>query len=113
MVIHSCRKDSKNDPQSSPAIIAAKSWYESAYPVNNSANGKVRAQSTGDSFDLSQLIKPDWEHAESYISDNKNIIEMPVDPDAKFISNFRVGSDSLNKAYTRSSYLLINDGPKI
>lgn len=112
MVIHSCRKDSKNDPQSSPAIIAAKSWYESAYPVNNSANGKVRAQSTGDSFDLSQLIKPDWEHAESYISDNKNIIEMPVDPDAKFISNFRVGSDSLNKAYTRSSYLLINDGQK-
>jgi hypothetical protein len=110
MIIHSCRKDGKSNAQFAPAIIAARSWYESAYPVNNSDNGKLVTQSTGGSYDLSKLIKPDWQHAVTYNSDNKNVIEMPVDPAAKFVSTFKIGSKSLNKAYSRSYYLLMNDG---
>ncbi|MBA3829953.1 MAG: hypothetical protein H0X33_13515 [Taibaiella sp.] len=112
IVIHSCRKDSKSDAQSSPAVTAAKSWYESAYPVNNSVNSKLITQSTGGNHDLSQRIKPDWQHTISYIRNNKNVIEMPVDPGAKFASTFKIGNKSLNKAYSRSYYLLMNDGKK-
>jgi hypothetical protein len=108
-VIHSCRKDSKSDPQTSPAITQAKTWYEGTYPVS-SAKSKLLAESPGGSHDLTQWIKPDWQHTTSYVSNGKNIIEMPVDPNAKFASAFKIGNKLLNKAYSRSYYLLMNDG---
>jgi len=110
--LYSCRKDSKSDTQLLPAVTVAKAWYENTYPVIAGENGKIIAQSAGGRLDLSQLIKPDWQHSTSYVSDNKNVIEMPVDPGSKFASTFKIGNKSLNKAYSRSYYLLINDSKK-
>lgn len=37
---------------------------------------------------------------------------MPIDPGTKFESTFKIGSKVLNKAYSRSYYLLMNDNKK-
>ncbi len=50
-IINSCRKDSKNNPETTlpVAISQAKTWYESAYPVNTasetrSSGGPIQQQ---------------------------------------------------------------------
>lgn len=110
LIIHSCRKDGKSTSSMPGDVSQAKLWYESAYPSSVSTNGTVVTQSTGGIRDLSKLIKPDWQHATSYVSNNKNVIEIPVDPAAKFISTAKYGKTAFNKIYSRSSYLLVNDG---
>jgi hypothetical protein len=109
-IINSCKRDSKSTSPMPSDVDQAKTWYESSYPSSGSTNSSLGTQSTGGSRDLSKLIKPDWQHAASYVSNNKNVIEIPVDPAAKFISTVKIGNKALNKAYSRSSYLLINDG---
>lgn len=91
-------------------VAQAKAWYEGSYPSSASANGAPVTQSLNGNRDLSKVIKPDWQHAVSYASNNKNVIEVPVDPALKFISTVKYGSYTFNKIYSRSSYLLINDG---
>jgi hypothetical protein len=109
IIIHSCKKDYKNVPLADPAIAQAKVWYESTYPVKSIVNGKLITQSTG-SQDLSQWIKPDWQHSNKYKKLGKDVIEMPIDPSAKFGSAAQIGAGLTNKAYSRSYFLLLNDG---
>ncbi len=61
IIIYSCKKDNKNAPKADLAVAQAKAWYEGAYPASSSADGKLITQSTGNK-DLSQWIKPDWQH---------------------------------------------------
>ncbi|MDB5086648.1 MAG: hypothetical protein JWR09_642, partial [Mucilaginibacter sp.] len=110
VLINSCKRDSKSTSPMPSDVAQAKAWYESSYPSSVSTNGTLATQSTGGSRDLSKLIKPDWQHATSYVSNNKNVIEIPVDPAAKFISTAKYGKTAFNKIYSRSSYLLVNDG---
>lgn len=39
-----------------------------------------------------------------------NVIEIPIDPIKKLVSTVKIGNKALNQAYSRSSYLLINNG---
>lgn len=55
-------------------------------PASEGNNGKLITQSTGPMHDLSQWIKPDWQHPAGYKRLGKNVIEMPIDPGAKFSS---------------------------
>ena len=91
IIVHSCRKEnSKSETASSVSL--AKTWYESAYPVSSSGNSKLLTQSIGGVHDLSQLAKPDWLHTASYKRFNKDVIEMPVDPAAKFGADLKIGN---------------------
>lgn len=109
-IINSCKRDSKSASPLPSDIIQAKAWYENFYPSSVSTSGTPVTQSLNGNRDLSKLIKPDWQHATSYVSNNKNFIEIPVDPALKFNSTVKIGNKALNRAYSRSSYLLINDG---
>jgi len=111
IIVHSCRKENSKSETVSPVSLA-KTWYESAYPVSSSGNSKLLTQSIGGVHDLSQLAKPDWLHTASYKRFNKDVIEMPVDPAAKFGSDLKIGNKQSNKAYTRSFFLMLNDGQK-
>lgn len=119
--VYSCRKD-KQEKLTEPTIIdqqllQAKRWYDSTYSIviNSKSNLKVqttRSTSTG-ATDYSQLIKPDWQHASSYNRFNKKVIEIPVDALAKFSStliNMSTNKTSYKKEYSRSSFILLNDG---
>jgi hypothetical protein len=112
IIIESCKKDNHAEQQAAvtdPAIAQAKTWYESTYPVNTN---KVTTQANGTNSDLSQIIKPDWQHNASYSRFNKKVIELPLDPSSKFnpaIKNMTTGRSS-NSAYSRSSFILINNG---
>ncbi|NHA06478.1 hypothetical protein G7092_21900 [Mucilaginibacter sp. HC2] len=110
-VINSCKKDLHADQQSAasdPTVIKAKTWYENTYPMNN----KLGTQASTPTTDLSQWIKPDWQHAVSYSRFNKQVIEMPVDPGAKFETALLIGTVKSNKSYSRNYFLLLNDGQK-
>ena len=112
VAINSCKKDSNTEQQnkiSDPVILQAKGWYENTYPANNN---KQATQATTVSKDLSQIIKPDWQHPASYSRFNKKVIEMPVDPSVKFnssLKNMTTGQVS-DRANSRSSYILLSDG---
>jgi hypothetical protein len=136
IIIESCKKDNHIEQQTSaidPAVAQAKSWYESTYPVSST---KVTTQANGTNADLSQISKPDWQHNSSYTRFNKKVIELPLDPSSKFnpaiknmttaaaitadvaraisgtvwaIKNMTTGRSS-NSAYSRSSFILINNG---
>lgn len=112
LIIESCKKDNHAEQQTTitdPAVIQAKSWYESTFPVNSN---KQNTQATTTNSDLSQLIKPDWQHNASYTRFNKPVIEIPIDPSSKFnpsIKNKTTGWSS-NQAYSRSSFILLNNG---
>ncbi|MBB6108293.1 hypothetical protein SAMN05421821_102470 [Mucilaginibacter lappiensis] len=112
IIINSCKKDSRTEQQntlSNPAIAQAKSWYENAYPVSN----KQTSQATTTGADLSQLIKPDWQHTSSYKRGDQPVLEIPIDPSAKFapsLKNNGTGSIVYSKDNSRSSFLLLQDG---
>jgi len=111
IIINSCKKDAHTDQQDtiSPAIAQAKSWYENAYPVSN----KQASQATTTGVDLSQLIKPDWQHTSSYKRGDQPVMEIPIDPSAKFapsLKNMTTNSIVYSKDNSRSSFLLLKDG---
>jgi len=65
------------------------------------------------SFDLSQYIKPDWNHAGKYMRLGKNVIEIPVDPSGKLGSSILIqntGRILNSKENSISSFILLNDG---
>ncbi len=110
---YSCKKDAKSNTNTpaalTPAVVQAKSWYDKLYQKKKTDN--LAVSDVGSStLDLTNWIKPDWQHASSYLSKNKNVIEIPIDPTVKFISTIKYGNYAFNKNYSRSSYLLINDG---
>ncbi|WP_162429145.1 hypothetical protein [Mucilaginibacter sp. 14171R-50] len=115
-IIYGCRKEITNSKGSTlntdPAVTDAKTWYESTFPVTGGSNQTVHTSSTGTGFDLSQRVKPDWQHTATYARLGKDVIEMPVDPDSKFnsILKRKINNRAYSKSYTRSSYLLLKDG---
>ena len=110
-VIYGCRKEAHTGKESAttlidPALADAKSWYERTY-IANSNGQSLHTNSTA--TDLSQKVKPDWQHASNYARLNQDVIEMPIDPDSKFgsILKKKVNSHAYDKSYTRSSFLLL------
>lgn len=110
LIVHSCKRDQKLSP-SSQSISDAQQWYERTYPKNIQGTSLV-TQSTGDKRDMSQIIKPDWKHAVSYTRLGKKVIELPVDASVKVALTLKTNKYVFNKAYSRSSYILIFDKQK-
>jgi hypothetical protein len=114
-IINSCRKDNKTTPQtiSTAAVQQAKTWYENAYPVTSDVvASKITTQSVNTAakatFDLSQIIKPDWQHPATYARLGSNVIEMPVEPGANF--GLDIKNISASKKYNKTTFLLLNNG---
>ncbi|PWK80370.1 hypothetical protein LX99_00836 [Mucilaginibacter oryzae] len=110
IIIYSCRKGNKEPARLPAPLNDAKSWYESVYPANS--GNSLQNQAAGKSRDLSQWIKPDWQHPVMYNRYGQSVIEMPVDPEAKFGSSYQLNKKRCNPAYSRSYYLLMTDGKK-
>ena len=83
-IIYGCRKDKPGptSPVTDPKIAAAKSWYEGAYPVNKT--GQTLQTNSSERADLSQIVKPDWQHPANYNRFDEDVIELPIDPGSKF-----------------------------
>jgi hypothetical protein len=116
-IINSCRKELKSNNTNglAPALMQAKTWYESTYLQTASSNKSLTTFSTSGSKhenDLSQLIQPDWNNSDVYNRLNSDVIEMPVDPASKY--NFSVSNTvkAYNKAYTKTSFILLKSGEK-
>lgn len=110
-VLNSCKKDIHSDTSSNinnPVVQQAKTWYESAYPVNS----KISIQSLHDSSNLSQIIKPDWENANAYARTQQQVLEIPLDAAVQLHSSLKNMNSGLvtDKAKSRSSFLLLKDG---
>ncbi len=112
-VVHSCRKDANHndslDPQiTDTEVLAAKNWYESAYPQSAATPEKLRTLGTGNSGHADQFIKPNWRHAAKYKRFNNDVIEMPLDSAGKF--NFTLQNATANKIiaakFTKTTYLV-------
>lgn len=132
LIINSCRKESNpaQPTASDPAISQAKAWYEDKYLASTNANTLAAARTSlsinrsvitrpainrSTRFEFSQTIKPDWSHAASYIRLKKNVVEVPVDPASNFnlqLKNGLTGKINFSKKYSRTSFLLLNDGKK-
>jgi len=121
LIIHSCKKDNsatKPPTVTAPVISEAKAWYESTYPVAATAGTKLTTQGLNSTangiFDYSQHIKPDWAHGASYTRYNTGVVELPIDPSSPKISsdfkNMTTGKVLYKQQYSRSSFLLLNDG---
>ncbi|WP_426669175.1 hypothetical protein ACPPVU_23495 [Mucilaginibacter sp. McL0603] len=120
MIIHSCKKENNSNKEpvvNDPTVSAAKTWYQSTYPVSAAPAGKLTTQSVGSSstavFNYSKFINPDWQHAASYTREKTGVIELPIDPaSAKIGSAFRnltSGKVLYKQKYSRSSFLLLKD----
>src|SRR6185437_2427786 len=116
IIISSCRKDAKPQPFADPALNQAKSWYESTYPAAGNTRMLITQNTrpaVNGTFDLSQYIKPDWNHAGKYVRLGKDVIELPVDPSAKLGSSILIqntGRILNSKENSISSFILLNDG---
>jgi hypothetical protein len=117
VIIHSCRKDNKSNPQaiSDSSVAQAKAWYESTYPLTtNASTSHQTTNSIGSTaFDFSQHTRPDWKHTASYAKLGENVIEMPLDSTAQFnfnLKNIAVAGLYYDKKYTRTYFLMMNDG---
>jgi len=66
VIINSCRKDAKPQPLADPALNQAKTWYESTYPAAGNSRMLIKQNTrpvVNGTFDFTQYIKPDWNHA--------------------------------------------------
>src|ERR1700754_3578111 len=113
-IIHSCKKDKSEQTKiisiNDPAVIQAKRWYENTYPLNSTTNTKLATQSilTETGYDLSQVLKPDWQHPAKYSRFNDDVIEMPIEPGIDFGSDLKNATANKiysDKRYSRSSFL--------
>jgi hypothetical protein len=112
LIIYGCRKTETKNPVVPTPISAARSWYENRYPGALASGVKTTSTSSNKAHDLSYWIKPDWVHAVTYERGGKKVTEVPVDPVAKFGSNLKLGSRKLNPAFSKSYYILLDDGLK-
>jgi hypothetical protein len=88
IIIHSCKKDNKNQLQDAditdPNVLVAQAWYNTSYPASAAAStGTTQAtQSTGAqqaSADWSKIISPYWSKAIAFTSKKGlNIVEAPA-----------------------------------
>lgn len=116
LLINSCRKDEKNTQQTIllPDVSLARSWYESTYPAVTGGDKKSTSaiHPKGTFLDLSQFIKPDWQHPVSYVKQSKGVIELPIDPGSKISSTLKniVNNNTYaDKANSRSSFIFLKD----
>lgn len=118
-VINSCKKDEKQVTSAiatANKINEAKEWYLKTFPViTDSSNAKI-TQGTGsnESFDYSQILKPDWAKALTYNRLNNEVVEMPLDSAAKLAfvdKNVNLNTSfNFDKSYSKSSFLILKDG---
>ena len=88
IIIHSCKKDNKNQLQEAditdPNVLAAQTWYNTSYPASatTSTTTTQATQSTGAqqaSTDWSKIISPYWSKAAAFTSKKGlNIVEAPA-----------------------------------
>ena len=101
LIIHSCKKDLKNQADLSDNILQAKTWYESTYPQStNISTNNLTTQSTGNQNsknDFTSLFKPDWQRNASYKRHNSDVIEMPVTLTSKFTFTLASNLKTFNK----------------
>jgi hypothetical protein len=117
LIINSCKKDNTVKTQTAltnPAVLQAKTWYESTYPVNTGSKLTTQSVNTTNSgvFDYSQYVKPYWSHAATYSRLNKNVVEIPIDPSVKLGSAFKnqtANQEIYPKENSRSSFLLLSN----
>lgn len=112
--IFGCKKEiltssEKSLTLSDPKIIDAKSWYDKSYPKNGQKPATRVLNSTGETeMDLSQIIKPDWNEAKSYMRFDDDVVEMPLDSNTKLEMKNNSLTNSPN--YSKSSILLLKQG---
>jgi len=116
-VINSCKKNIATAPISESKVLRAKAWYESTFPAANIKKNQMMTQSIGGvnttNLDYTQLIAPYWDKYTSYTRDNKDVVEVPIDSSMSFaatLSNAQGGNAIYKKEYSRTSFLIINDG---
>ncbi|RKR81554.1 hypothetical protein BDD43_1701 [Mucilaginibacter gracilis] len=119
-VVNSCRKNSDVDYTdiADPEIQRAMAWYNAANPISINTNNSQSLTTFGNKggvhkADLSQIIRPDWHRTKKYSRYNQAVIETAIDPSHKILSSLRniaTNKDYAKKEYSRSSYLIINDG---
>ncbi|MGZ3753707.1 MAG: hypothetical protein ACXVAY_02040 [Mucilaginibacter sp.] len=88
IIIHSCKKDNKNQLQDTditdPNVLAAQAWYNTSYPASaaTSTSTTQATQSTGAqqaTTDWSKIISPYWSKAAAFTSKKGlNIVEAPA-----------------------------------
>lgn len=113
--IYSCKKDlNTKTTVANRAVAKAQDWYLHQYPVSagSVSNSQLKLQSTGQSADYSQLTNPDWDHASQYRRFDKDVLEIPVDPDSKIgsvLKNAVTNQTYGNTKYSKSSFLIFKD----
>jgi hypothetical protein len=110
LMIHSCKKDATYpDISEGPGIEQAQAWYESAFPVASDASNLTTTGVHSAGHDLSQIIKPDWKHAQAYIKYNSDVVELPMDS-TKQLVNINSEGRLVDANRSRSSFLVLKDG---
>jgi hypothetical protein len=114
-IIYSCKKDDRPNQQTpdNAAIAAAKTWYQDTYPVGSNSTSTIRTNSLDTAADLSQIIIPDWQHATTYTQQNKQVIEIPLDPSVKHgfaLENNESGTLANSKENSKASFILLKEG---
>ncbi|MGF7079277.1 hypothetical protein [Mucilaginibacter sp. UYCu711] len=117
-VIHSCKKNFTGNGAETqitdPEVSAAKSWYNEAYPVNKIDKSGLQTNSVQE-VDVSQKIKPDWQRPSHYKRFNNDVIEIPLDPSAKFnavLKNTDYNKELNTPEQSRSSFLMLKNNGK-
>lgn len=118
LVMHSCKKNltvSEADVKiSDTEVLNAKSWYEEAYPINRVNKSGLQTNSVS-APDPSQIIKPDWQRPSHYKRFNNDVIEIPLDPSAKFnavLKNTDYNKELNKPGQSRSSFLMLKNNGK-
>jgi hypothetical protein len=119
-IINSCKKNIATAPITDSKVLQAKAWYESTFPVAvNSKNNQLITQAVGTvstiDLDYTQLFAPYWDKYADYVRDTKEVVEVPIEPSAAFataLSNMPGSGAVYKKEYSRTSFLIINDGQK-
>jgi hypothetical protein len=110
LLINSCKKNVTDPTITDTKVLQAKAWYESTYSVTSKSNNAPLAtlSTSGQSAitNFSQRVSPDWQHSASYNRLNKDVVEMPIDPS----SNYNFSLKNTNKAYSRTSFLILKSG---
>ncbi|NNU33211.1 hypothetical protein HK413_01735 [Mucilaginibacter sp. S1162] len=117
-VIHSCKKNfNGNDADAQitdPEVLNAKTWYEETYPINRIDKSGLQTNGVQE-VDVSQKIKPDWQRPSHYKRFNDDVIEIPLDPSAKFnavLKNTDYNKELNTPEQSRSSFLMLKNNGK-
>ena len=118
-IIHSCKKDLTKQEQTltDPDITKVKDWYQSNFPAYTAVHNVKSGLSTSGTnttlpSELDQYIDPDWANTNKYNRFNKDVYEIPINPDNKFaaaLQNGNSGKFYANKDNSKTSFLILRD----